>query len=122
VAPAVEEGDVLVTVVAEHPVRVCGEPVRSITVENDRRIGRDSQPAHEGLEGTFVDDVSAEFAGEVSLPIETNRPGEVCFVVDVGVDVYFDEAKRPVVCPELVEVLVNPVCIDEDIGLSCRSH
>ena len=107
-AAAVEETDVVVAVVGEEPVRVGGEPVVVAAVEDDGVVVGDATLREQGLEPLLADEVVADAVLEVLGPVDLDGVANVALVVGLGVLVDLDEDDLGV-----VEVLLDPVCVDE---------
>ncbi len=102
----------------EIPVRVGGEPVVLVAVEDDSRVGADPALPEELLELGLLDDVALDRILQVVLPVQLDRAGDVALVVEVGVLVDLGDADAVV-----VQVLCQPVGADEHvIGISVRAH
>jgi len=115
VPAAVEQADVVVAVVLELPVGVGRKPVGVVAVEDDRRVLADAVAAHRLFEVLFREDVPAGLVLELRLPVEPDRAGRVALVVQFRVDVDFHEPVCGVVALEVVEVILHPVCRDENV-------
>ena len=111
-AAAVDKLHLVVAVVLERPVRVGGEPVVVVAVEDDRRLGRDAAAAEQLSQRVLRCDVARDLVLEVSLPVPADGARDVALLVNGRVDVDLDQAQARV-----FGVLGNPVSRDQCLGL-----
>src|SRR5262249_6310906 len=108
---AIDEANILVTVVFEQPERIGGEPVVVIAVQDNRRLGRDTCVGGQFLEVFLADDVARNLILKLRLPVEGNRAGQVTGLVLRGIDIHLNETLVGV-----FEVLNSPIGGNEHIG------
>ena len=72
----------------EIPVRVGGEPVVLVAVEDDARVGADPAGAHQVLELGLLDDVPLDRVLEIVAPVQLDRTGDVSVLVEIRVLVH----------------------------------
>jgi hypothetical protein len=100
----------------ERPERVAGPPVRLVAVEDDRGVLGDPGLRADGGELLGVDVVADELILEVALPVDLDRTRDVPHLVEENILVALDD-------PDLgiVEMLLDPVGRDEDLGCAYAS-
>jgi hypothetical protein len=99
-----------VAVVEEVPVRVRGEPVVAIPVEDHRVVVRDPAASHQLPEILGTEEVALDLVLQLVSPIEPDRPRYVRLRIEGRVLVHLDDPYRVV-----VKVLGDPVGLDEDV-------
>jgi hypothetical protein len=114
-APPVEQPHVLVPEELEVPVRIRGEPVVLVAVQDDARVVRDPAEAHEPLELLPCDDVADEVVLQVVTPVQPDGALDVTLVVEIGVLVHLRDDHLGV-----REALGQPVRGDE--GMCVDAH
>src|SRR5215211_7044669 len=95
----------------EHPECVGRPPVVLVTVEDDRRIGRDAQLCHEVGEVLRVQVITHKRIVEVLDPVYLHRIGNVAYVIEEHVLIRFDYAD----VLRVVQVLCDPLGTDEGV-------
>src|SRR5205823_14719092 len=95
-ASAIYELNLVVPVVLEGPVRVGGEPVVVIAVEDDGGVGRDAAAAQKLRERVLRRDVARYLVLQVTLPVPAESAVDVALLVHGRVDVDLDQAKAVV--------------------------
>ncbi len=119
---AVEQADVVEALVAELPVRPGGEPVVVVAVQHDPGVVVDAGGAQQRLQLLAADEVPPDQIGQLALPVDAGRAGQMAGVVGIGVDVDLEEADLRV-----VEVLTGPIGAHEGSlsgggGWICSGH
>src|SRR5207302_10077454 len=90
---AVDQVGLLVAVLLPRPVRIPGDPVVVVAVEDDRRVGRDAAASQEFGQRIFRRDVAGQLVLEVALPVPPDGAFDVTPLVDGRVYVDLDHAK-----------------------------
>ena len=103
-AAAVEDAHVAVPVDLEVPVRVRGEPVVLVAVDDDGRVVPDSAAAEEPLERVLLDHVALDRILQVVLPVQLDRSPDVALFVEIRVLVHLGDDDVVV-----VQVLGDPI-------------
>src|SRR5687768_11161108 len=84
-ASAVEEPQVLVSVVLEEPIGVGREPVVVAAVEDDGVVVANPALGQQLLQPLLADEVVADAVLEVAVPVDLDRVADVALVVSLGV-------------------------------------
>ena len=92
----------------EVPVRVGGEPVVPVAVEDDGRVVADAALAEDPLERRLADEVALDRVLQVLAPVELDRAADVPLLVEVGVLVHLGEDE-----PLAVEAVCQPAGRDQ---------
>jgi hypothetical protein len=106
-----------VPVVLEVPIGVGGEPVVVTAVEHHRRLGADAGLLQQPAQSLLVDVVAPQGIVQVGGPVPADRIADVPLLVGGGVLVDVDDAYVRV-----VDVLDDPVCVDECLGVCEVTH
>ena len=101
----------------EKPEPIGGKPVIIIAVKNHGITWRNPGAADKLFEILRADDVAANLILELCLPVETDGAREVSRLIGFRIYVNFDEFDTG-----LAKILLDPVCIYEDIGIRVISH
>jgi hypothetical protein len=109
-ARAVEQLHGVVAVVLQVPVRVGGEPVVAVAVEDDRVGVRDAARAEQRAERLRVEEIAPDLVLQVAHPVEADRPRDVGLGVERRVLVDLDHAQVGV-----TEMLLEPARLDEHV-------
>ena len=109
-ARAVHQPHVVVAVVLQVPVRVGGEPVVAVAVEDDRVVVRDAAAAEQLAELGRAQEVALDLVLEVLLPVEADRAGDVRLGVEGGVLVDLDDADGLV-----AQMILDPLRVDQNV-------
>ncbi|GAA1006239.1 hypothetical protein GCM10009551_084910 [Nocardiopsis tropica] len=89
------------------------EPVVVAAVQHHGVVVADAALGEQGAELLGVDEIAAHLVLEILLPVQLHGAGDVATVVGAGVLVDLDEDHT-----RGVEILLSPVCGDQDIGAS----
>ena len=109
-ARAVHQLHVVVPVVLEVPVRVGGEPVVAVAVEDDRVVVRDPAAAEQVAELVRAQEIALHLVLEVLLPVEADRAGNVRLRVQRGILVDLHDPDRAV-----AQVVLDPLGVNEHV-------
>ncbi len=109
-ARAVDQPHLVVAVVLQIPVGVRREPVVAVAIEDDRVLVGDATRAEQRAEVVRAEEIPLQLVLEVQLPVEADRPRDVCLGVERRVLIYLDDTDRVV-----IEMLLKPRRVNEHL-------